>query len=389
MTNFQIVNGGQTTASLFNAQRNSKADLDGIHVQVKLTIIPPEEAEDIVPKISEYANTQNKVSAADFFSNHPFHLRIEEISRRLWAPSPTGNLRETRWYYERTRGQYANAQSNLTPARKKEFLAIHPRRQMFIKTDLAKFENSWGMMPHIVSLGAQKNFVKFAESVSKKWEKDNRHFNEFYFKKLIAKAILFRTIDRAIMKQSWYGGYKANIVTYTVAKFSQILGQKNMCIHFEQIWNKQSISQNMEEFLISMAETINSAIQIPPQGITNVTEWCKRESCWLRIQHIQQDIPEQLKHDLLTKDENKQKESNAKTIQDTDNNIQNQTYVVEKGSAFWNKILDWSEVHSIFSPKEIDILNAARKIPSKIPTERQSLKLMDIEQKALDDGFKL
>ncbi|MBK8990092.1 MAG: AIPR family protein [Chloroflexi bacterium] len=96
------------------------------------------------------------MSAADFFSNHPFHLRIEEISRRLWAPSPEGGLRETHWFYERARGQYINAQANLTPAKQKEFLSKNPRSQMFTKTDLAKFENSFGMRPHMVSFGAQK-----------------------------------------------------------------------------------------------------------------------------------------------------------------------------------------------------------------------------------------
>ena len=105
--NFQIVNGGQTTASLFNTHRKNKADLSAVHVQAKLTVIPSDETEHIVPKISEYANTQNKVSAADFFSNHPFHLRIEEISRRLWAPSSAGSLRETHWYYERVSNQFA------------------------------------------------------------------------------------------------------------------------------------------------------------------------------------------------------------------------------------------------------------------------------------------
>ena len=163
VTNFQIVNGGQTTASIFTATKKDKAALSKVYVQVKLTVIPPERAEAVVPRISEYANTQNKVSAADFFSNHPFHLRIEELSRRIWAPSPTGGLRETHWFYERARGQYANAQANLTPAKQREFLAKNPRSQMFTKTDLAKFEYSMSMRPHIVSLGAQEQLRRICE----------------------------------------------------------------------------------------------------------------------------------------------------------------------------------------------------------------------------------
>ena len=75
----QIVNGGQTTASLFHTRRSDKADLGEVFVQMKLTVIDDEKSEEVVPRISEFANTQNKVNAADFFSNHPFHVRMESF----------------------------------------------------------------------------------------------------------------------------------------------------------------------------------------------------------------------------------------------------------------------------------------------------------------------
>ena len=386
--NFQIVNGGQTTASLFNTHRKNKADLSAVHVQAKLTVIPLEETENIVPKISEYANTQNKVSAADFFSNHPFHLRIEEISRRLWAPSSAGSLRETHWYYERVRGQFANAQTNLTPAKKKEFLAVNPRKQMFIKTDLAKFVSSWDRKPHIVSLGAQKNFVKFAEAVGKKdWDKIEKEYNELFFKRLIAKAILFRTVDRFIMKQPWYGGYKANIVTYTVAKFSQMVEQTGMFLDLERIWKRQSITDEMERLLINIAEEVNSVIQETPSGITNVTEWCKKELCWQNVKEIPMKISSQVKNELISGTAKKRKDTDAKTVQKIDNGIQAQKYVIEKDGSFWSMILAWSSSHKIFTSKEASLLQVASQIPFKIPTEKQSLLLVAIEQKAIEDGF--
>jgi AIPR protein/Abortive infection phage resistance protein N-terminal domain len=385
--NFQIVNGGQTTASLFNTHRKNKADLSAVHVQAKLTVIPPGETEHIVPKISEYANTQNKVSAADFFSNHPFHLRMEEISRRLWASSSTGSLRETHWYYERVRGQYANAQTNLTPTGKKEFLAVNPRKQMFIKTDLAKYQSSWEMKPHIVSLGAQKTFVRFAEAVSKGWEKNEPEFNELYFKRLIAKAILFRTIDRFVMKQPWYGGYKANIVTYTVAKFSQMIKITGMFLDLENIWKRQRITDEMENFLMIVAKNVNSVIQKTPPGVTNVTEWCKKEMCWENVQKISLDIPAQVQDGLIAKTERLYKDSDAKSVQKLDNGIRDQKFVLEKGTLFWNQLIEWSKLNSIFSPKEIGLLQAASQIPNKIPSEKQSLLLVSIEKKATENGF--
>src|SRR5262245_2821362 len=51
--------------------------------------------QDIVPDISRYSNTQNKVTLVDFSSNHPYHVKVEKITRSLWAPSPDGSGQET------------------------------------------------------------------------------------------------------------------------------------------------------------------------------------------------------------------------------------------------------------------------------------------------------
>jgi AIPR protein/MobA/MobL family len=155
----QIVNGGQTTASLFHTRRKDKASLSGIFVQMKLSVIDSDESEKVVPRISEYANTQNRVNAADFFSNHPFHVRLDEFSRRIWAPAQQGAQRETKWFYERARGQYADAQAKLTPAEQKRFKAENPKPQMFTKTDLAKFENTWDERLHDDRLDRDHDFT--------------------------------------------------------------------------------------------------------------------------------------------------------------------------------------------------------------------------------------
>src|SRR5690606_7208558 len=109
--NLQIVNGGQTTASLFHTAKKDKADLSGIFVQAKLSVIPEEHVDEIVPLISRFANSQNKVSDADFFANDPFHIEIEELSRSVWTPAIGGTSHATHWFYERARGQYMDAKA--------------------------------------------------------------------------------------------------------------------------------------------------------------------------------------------------------------------------------------------------------------------------------------
>ena len=387
VTNLQIVNGGQTTASIFTASRKSKADLSRIYVQMKLTVIPPERVDAVVPKISEYANTQNKVSAADFFSNHPFHLRIEEMSRRLWAPSADGAFAETHWFYERARGQYANAQANLSPAQQKKFLAQFPKCQMFTKTDLAKFEYSMGMKPHVVSLGAQKSFAAFAEDIGRRWEKHDEEFHDLYFKEVVAKAIIFRFLDRAVMKQAWYGGYKANIVTYSIAKLAHMVADARSNLNFEAIWKKQALSHALEAQLLEIAEYVNLGIQDTPEGITNVTEWCKKEGCWARVQRLAIPLRSDLASELLSDAEIEFLNHSATQNRKIDNGIEDQRYVLERGADYWKSVAKWGLERRMFSEKEIGIITVACQIPLKIPSAKQSRVVVELEAAVKREGF--
>lgn len=184
LRNLQIVNGGQTTASI-HAARRAKVDLSRVFVQMKLSIVDQARAGEVVPRISEYANSQNRVNAADFFANHPFHVRMQGFSRRMFAPSPDGTFRETKWFYERARGQHADARALLTPAQRKKFDLENPRTQVFSKTDLAKYHNAWCGKPDKVSLGAQKNFADFAQGIGIAWKKDEAAFNEGWFREAV------------------------------------------------------------------------------------------------------------------------------------------------------------------------------------------------------------
>ncbi|MBN1971835.1 MAG: AIPR family protein [Candidatus Delongbacteria bacterium] len=386
--NFQIVNGGQTTASLYTAFKKEKCVLNKIFVQIKLNIISKkEDVETIVPKISRFANTQNKVNATDFYSNHPYHLRIEELSRRLWATSISGSIIETHWYYERTRGQYANSQNVLTPALKKKFLNQNPKNQMFTKTDIAKYINTIDCLPHLVSLGAEKNFTKFAERNVTIWEKNELEFNELYFKRLVSKAIIFRSLDRKIMKQEWYGGYKANIVTYTLALFSHLLDTSKLLFNYEKIWQEQTISDNLENQLLIIAQIVNDHIKDTPSNLANISEWCKRERCWDEAKKIDINLSYDLSKYLQDRSEQNDKEKNAKKDQIIVNKIYYQKFVIDKGSDYWKKLSEWGVFNKFFTDKEMSILTISCQIPSKLPSESQCKILIDIEKRAIEEGF--
>ena len=292
LDNLQIVNGGQTTASIFHTALKDKADLSQLRIQAKISVIASEQVAGLVPLISRYANSQNKVNEADFSANDPFHVSLEALSRSIWAPAADGTQRPTRWFYERARGQYQNdANRGGTVASQRQFKATHPTAQKFTRTDLAKFEMTWEQFPHVVSLGAQKCFTQFNT-----WQQKRGQFevNQYYFQHLIAKAILFRQAETIVSRQN-FGGYRANMVTYTLAFISH---HTNGHVNLDLIWQQQKPGKGLCETIEHVSHKVHEIIITPP-GSKNVTEWCKRPACWDTIRNLQVDFPRSLQDDLL------------------------------------------------------------------------------------------
>ena len=386
--NFQIVNGGQTTASIHNAKLR-KHDLSKIFVQMKLSVVSAEKATEVVPKISEYANSQNRVSAADFFSNHSFHVRIEEFSRRIRAPSPDGTFRQSKWFYERARGQYADARTNKTPAQRGRFDLEYPRRQFFTKTDLAKFINVWEGQPHDVSRGAQKNFANFAQRIGKEWEKSQDEFNEAWYRTAIAKAIIFKSTERIVSNQPWYqGGYRANIVAYTVAKIAHDVKGLDQAINFEHIWHQQSQGTELDEVIAAISEKVHEVLIHPRSGTSNVTEWAKTQACWETVKNLVINWPDSFTDSLISIHEQRDNVRSARRDQKELKGIEAQTAILEAGSEFWSVALSWGQTRrGLLTPKETGILKTATHIPATLPTEKQSIKILEILNKLHEEGF--
>lgn len=279
----QIVNGGQTTASIHRALVG-KLDLSEVSVQAKITVVAPENLDAIVPLISRYANSQNKVSEADLTSNDPFHVEIEELSRTIWTPTSGDGLRQTKWFYERARGQYRDALSREgTPARQKAWKIAHPPNQKFTKTDLAKFANTWDLRPHDVSRGAQKNFTIFMGELARNKTKPSPE----YFQRLIAKAILWKRAEILIRDQG-YGGYRANLVAYSLAKLSHATSQR---VDLDRIWEAQGLDAAHEQAIVDLSRVAWGVLVDQAPSGANITEWAKRERCWELMRAESWEVP--------------------------------------------------------------------------------------------------
>lgn len=293
ITDMQIVNGGQTTVSLYRAKRDPTLEIDfsKVFVQIKLTVISEKEDMDvIVPKISLYSNNQNKVQTADFSSNDPYHVKMYTISRHMWT-IPIGGEKPVLWFYERARGQYLEELSKQnTEAKRKAFKEENP---LVTKTDMAKVLCAWEMLPEYVSLGAQKCFVRFTEILKSNPITPSNN----YYQHAIAKVILFRKIEKIVAAQK-FGGYKANIVAHTYYKLMLLTERK---IDLDDIWKKQDISPALEQTIIEICKLVQHHLVYESTGL-NISEYSKTNKCKDCIcNKIKYELPETMKKELLEK----------------------------------------------------------------------------------------
>ncbi len=385
--NLQIVNGGQTTASIHAAKRISPDALKEVYVQMKLTVVPPEKTDDLVPKISEYANSQNKVSAADFFSNHPFHVRLEEYSRRVLTPVQS-NSRDTKWFYERARGQYLVERAKRSDAERRRFDNEYPKSQFFTKTDLAKSEFSFHGLPYSVSKGAQKNFADFAKDIGVQWSKSESNFDELWYQRAVAKLIIFRFLEKLIPTLEWYpGGYRANIVTYAISKLSADVADDALCIDLDSVWRDQRVSAELESALICAAKFSAAILMNPPHGLTNITEWAKKQACWESLRTTGITYPTSLVKCTVTVSELKVLEQNRRRDNILVSGIEAQTQVISLGGEYWGRLRTWARDAGLISVREDGILKTCASLPARLPSERQCVAALSILAKFKSGGY--
>lgn len=388
ISNLQIVNGAQTTGSLHAVMKTAAEQLQRVFVQMKLTVVPFDRAEEIVPRISEYANTQNKVNAADFFANHPFHVRMQDFSRNVIFARREGERHDTKWFYERARGQYINARPKTRGRAQTDFDIQFPKPQLFSKTDLAKFESSAAGHPHIVSRGAQKNFAEFAKDIGGTWSKNDGKFDELWYRRLISKAIVFRWLEREIPKQPWYeGGYRANIVTYAMAKvFHDANGEKQV-LDLDAIWRRQSVSDALKQALLLAAAEANDVITSPPAGVRNMSEWAKQQACWNGLKGRSLDYGPEFDGCLVLEENARANERDQRKKKREIDGISAQSEVVHRGAEFWQEILELGIADRKLTPKDQQILRVCASMPRQLPSELQCKHALSVLERLTEQGL--
>lgn len=392
----QIINGGQTTASIANAilQDKKQEQVEKIFVPMKISIVVGEKYNEMIEKISRCANSQNKVDESDFFSNHPYNVRIEEYSRKTFAPPVNGNPYETIWFYERARGQYVQEQMKLTPSEKNKYQAKYPKNQVLKKVDIAKYIMTFMCRPDIVSKGNQYCSKTFADHIIKKWDQSNTVYNEAYYKKLIAYAITFKRTEDLVSAQDWYKeikSYRANIVEYSIAVIVDRVKKlyPNKSIDYKRIWNEQNIYTELYNQLIKTTYEIYNFITRDDRLTLNVTEWCKKEECWNRASNFGFELLDEFADTLIDKDVLKQDEQDSKKDRKLENQLNADIEVIQLGQDYWKKVYNWGVEQKALSQFEIDLLKIASSFgdTGKIPSSKQCASILGIRNKLIADGM--
>ncbi len=397
----QIVNGGQTTASIANAlltaKKNEVVDLSNLFVPMKISVLEHSMAEKIIPKISEYSNSQNKVDASDFFSNHPFHIRMEEYSRKTSIPSANGNQFQQYWFYERARGQYNQGKMKLgtKSSQLKKYTDRYPEKMVITMLDLAKYMEIYDCKPDIVSRGKQKTLQVFAEKIKSEWQKNNDIFNVFYYKRMISIAIMYKCTDEIIKQTEWYKekrSYKANVIAYTLSIIFHYVktNKKDYEIDFGYIWNNQNIYEELEDQIKVLSKEVYNFIT-GPRATENVTEWCKKDLCWTKAKDMVWTINDPFIFSLVEKSVfnaiNKEEKANRKIVDEVDSLKE----IMTRGTAYWKKVLAWGVERGFLSDKEISILKMIvnMNITGRIPSEKQGKIVISVRKRMIKEGMPL
>jgi hypothetical protein len=377
LNDFQIVNGGQTTASLYHTQKKFKdTDLSKIFVQMKLTVIKDKDQKNIeVPNISRFANSQNKVSELDLSSNNPFFIQIENLSRKKYVVNPENKNQSILWFFERANGQYRETLNKQTPAQQRVFKEQNPPSLKFVKSDIAKFINLWELEPHFVSQGSQKNFIHYTKKITELINKKKLPGENFY-RKLIANAILFKTADKLFGRKNVDAIGDTNLKGFSVAYTISFLHYlTNNRIDLWRIYEDQKTDEVINSALSKLLKFVYNHLVSEASG-SLISEYAKRSSSWDKLKKsiYPDNILSILKDYLITVDERTQRENERET---NNNNIEDSIFTVSEiqkmGLKFWDgfriyiergKIdeFDWSLAFDITNKLRNSINLSAREI---------------------------
>lgn len=396
----QIINGGQTTASLASAiiKKEALKGMDTLYVPMKLTVLNVDDDmseeqvqnyNELTKTISECANSQNAVKPADFFSNHPFHVKMEQLSHKVMAPPVGGNPYQTVWFYERSRGKWEQEQMKLTAHQRDLFKQKNPKDQLITKEKLAKCYNAILMHPDQVCKSSADNFKVFAPYIDGIYENDRDSINDEFFKKCVCSIIIFDKLDKLISKEDWYpkGGNKAQITPYTISKLMTLL-PKGTDLDWVSIWNKQTLYPALATELLRLAYFTHRYLEEKAGGGL-VRSLSRLVGTWSDFKAVEYNLSDAFVSSLISKEETKANEQAAKRVHKFNSKIDASLEIFKMGAPYWMNFYHALTKEELLSYGDCAFVKGIASWISRgsLPTSAQCKRLLKIVEKAEDKGY--
>ena len=397
----QIINGGQTTASMASSVvKKDNEKLENIFVPMKLTVLKSnsevddnerdKQYNDMIQKISEYANSQTKVTTGDFFSNHKFHVLMEtlSISAKNFAPPVNGNPFPTVWFYERSRGKWEQEQMKLSQADRDKFIKKHPKNQVVKKEQLIKCMTIMDGQPFTACDISTKMMKQIADKITDICENSVEQINDYFFKKSIASIIIYNAVEKLVGKQTWYpkGGNRAQIVPYTIAKLlNSIPGNKT--IDYDLIWKGQCLYPSFVYEVETIALMTHKFLE--DSGGEIVREYARHKDTWLKYKNMPYEISDFFYNDLKPLHSEKNEEIQAKKERKFNNDIDSSVDVFKLGTVYWMKVYQKVENEKVVSFADKMIIKSIADLIGRnmLPSAAQAKRLIKIFNAAEDAGI--
>lgn len=389
MEDLQIINGGQTTASLTSAVLKDKMSLDNIFVPMKLTVVKNDDYDTMIQNISKYANSQNKVKDSDLFSNHPFHRTFEALAKRIQAPAHGEAVNNTMWYYERSRGKYEQEQFKFTKKSEREnFVKKYPKNQVIKKEELSKYFTCAELLrPDQVSKGPEKCMSFFAEKIDEKYQKSPESFNDQFFKNCICYTILFKTTDKIVHKSDWYISEtytKPGVVAYIISKLLSSI-PSGYCLDYNMIWRKQELYPSLNAEIERLAHmTFDYVQKLGGNGM----EHFKKEETWKLFKSASYKPSRDFLDDLINSEVIESQSRSETKENKLSKKLDIETEIIMAGETYWEGLIKEGLNRHLLSTTEIDLLRVAARVQKtgKIPSPKQCQWIWKIRTKLEDAG---
>lgn len=278
LTDFQIVNGGQTTATLYFSQKLG-LDISLIRVMAKINVAKDandDTLDTLISNISTFSNAQSKVSKVDLRARSPQLVKLKSLSESVVTVSGK------KWFFERAKGEYATM-LRINSGKKAQIEKAFPKDRRFSKEDLAKYYAAWGDKPFAVKKGGEKIFRLFLEEIAGEGKsKKTTVINRSFYEDLIARIILFRSLEKMYGSGSnSFGQLRSAVVPYSLSVLYSFTSgnKKERPFDLLKIWKAEKVDDDLKSFFERLMKLMNDLIKKYAKS-DDLGEYSKKPELW-------------------------------------------------------------------------------------------------------------